>query len=206
MKKIIFTLAMMVSSMFAFAQYEVGTFSICPQVGLSASQVVITKDTPTELSVGESRYKAGLVGGLELEYQAKKWLGLSAGALYTQAGAHGRVGSGIDMKYDYITMPVLANFYPCKGLCLKVGLQPSVNLSAKATENGKPMECYGKDNINKFDMQIPVGISYETHGFIIDARYNFGVTNMLKNSSNANTNIGMHNSCATLTIGYKFHL
>lgn len=206
MKKIIFTLAMMVSSMFTFAQQEVGTFSIRPEVGITASQVIMTKDTPTETSIGESRYKGGLVGGLELEYQAKKWFGVSAGALYTQAGANGKEGTGIKLKYDYVTMPVLANFYPCKGLCLKVGVQPSVNINAKATANGAAMAGYGQDNIKKFDMQIPVGISYETHGFIIDARYNFGVTNMFKCSSDATRKFSMHNSCATLTVGYKFQL
>lgn len=207
MKKVIFTLVMMVSSMVTFAQNEVGKFSIRPEAGIVASQVLITEDKGhNDLYIGESNYKGGLTGGVEVEYQAKKWLGFSAGALYTQLGANGKDGKGINMKYDYITVPVLANFYPCKHLCLKVGLQPSVNINSSATRNGQPMTAFQGDNIRKFDLQIPVGVSYETHGFIVDARYNIGAINMFKDGRDGRSTFGMNNSYATLTVGYKFSL
>lgn len=206
MKKIIFTLVMMVSSMVTFAQNEVGKFSITPKAGVVASQVMITEDSGSSMQIGESRYKAGLTGGVELNYQAKKWFGISAGALYTQLGANGREGKDIKLNYDYITTPVLANFYPCKGLCLKIGVQPSFNINAKATEKGHPMEHFGSDNIRKFDVQVPVGISYETRHFIIDARYNVGVMNMFKKATENGSTFRMNNSYATLTVGYKFNL
>lgn len=207
MKKVIFTLVMMVSSMVAFAQNEVGKISIRPEFGIVSSQLSAKEDTGFGEESLESRFKTGIMGGVEAEYQANEWLGISAGALYTQLGAKGKEGSGIKINYDYIAVPVLANFYPCKGLCLKVGLQPAFNLSAKVNTEGPAKYVFGSDNLRKFDLQVPVGVSYEIRGFVIDARYNVGAVNLFKNGLDASgSKFSLYNGYASLTIGYKFNL
>ena len=205
MKKIILTLVMIASAMSSFAQYEKGTVSICPQVGLTGSQVITTTHDDWKRTIGESRYRLGFTAGAEVEYMNKSWMGLSAGAFYNQQGARG-YHNDINLKYDYVTVPVLANFYPCKHLCLKVGLQPAFNVNAKATQKGEPFEGFGADGIRKFDLQVPVGVSFETKGFIVDARYAIGTINMLKYGDFGNKCCTMNNSTFTLTVGYKFHL
>ena len=55
---------------------------------------------------------------------------------------------------------------------------------------------------------IPVGISYEYEDFVIDARYNIGLTDVYK-KDNVITNLalkGTKNSVIQLTLGYKFDL
>lgn len=62
------------------------------------------------------------------------------------------------------------------------------NPYAKATE----------DAIKGFELSIPVGLSYEISDFVIDARYNFGVTKVAEGDSK--------NSVFQFTVGYKFAL
>ncbi|MBQ0060641.1 MAG: hypothetical protein KBT15_02550, partial [Bacteroidales bacterium] len=58
-----------------------------------------------------------------------------------------------------------------------------------------------KDYFNTFDVAIPLGISYETEdGFIIDARYNLGLLDVIKN----NVDKACRNCVAQITLGYKF--
>lgn len=53
--------------------------------------------------------------------------------------------------------------------------------------------------VNTFDFAIPIGMSYEFNNFILDARYNIGVTKVPK-YGDGYTNV------LQLTIDYKFKL
>jgi len=57
--------------------------------------------------------------------------------------------------------------------------------------------------VKKFDFSIPVGISYEFFNFVIDARYNFGVTKLFDLDK---VNLDTKNLAFQLTLGYKFTL
>ena len=49
------------------------------------------------------------------------------------------------------------------------------------------------------DFSIPVGISYEYNNFVVDGRYNFGVTKIIDGFDSKN-------SVFQITLGYKFDL
>ena len=49
-----------------------------------------------------------------------------------------------------------------------------------------------------FDFTIPVGLSYEISNFVIDARYNWGLTKTIDGVGD-----GTKNSVFQLTVGYK---
>jgi hypothetical protein len=51
-----------------------------------------------------------------------------------------------------------------------------------------------------FNLSIPVGLSYEYQSFVLDARYNIGVTKLVKDADQG------RNSTFSITIGYKFAL
>lgn len=203
MKKLFLSLVMMISSMVSFAQYEPGTFSIRPEVGFNVSKLLLSGATQTGYGFGESYNKLGFVVGAEADYQANEWFGVSAGLLYSQMGANGKSGLDIKINYDYIAVPILANFYVWKGLCMKTGIQPAFCINSKATEKGDNIINWGGDYTRKFDIQVPVGFSYEIGGFIVDARYNVGIVNILKNQP---TSMSFRNSVTQITLGYKFHL
>lgn len=73
MKKLFVMAAMALSSVGAFAQYKAGDVTIQPKVGLNVSS--LTED--------DAEYKAGFVGGAELEYHASPMFGISGGLLYS---------------------------------------------------------------------------------------------------------------------------
>lgn len=83
-----------------------------------------------------------------------------------------------------------------------------INNKVKVSQNGvnaevdleKSLKAAGTDAIlNKADVSIPVGVSYEFSNINIDARYNWGVIKIIDESSSKN-------SVFQITVGYKFAL
>ena len=72
MKKIMMIAAMMLMSIGAFAQNEVGQFTLKPMVGLNLSNV--TKF--------DGKVKVGVAAGLEAEYGITETFGITGGVLY----------------------------------------------------------------------------------------------------------------------------
>lgn len=191
MKKLILVAAIMMASVSVFAQHAPGSLTVQPRIGFSAADFNNTNDT---------KARVGMVVGPEFEYTVGNRFSLAFGLNYSQQGAE---MDKVDVKYkmDYLTVPVVANFYVLKGLALKAGLQPGFNLSAKMEAN--PAKADFEDAVKKFDLSIPVGLSYEFYNFVIDARYNIGVTKIFDEDK---INLDSKNLAFQLTLGYKFTL
>ena len=175
--------AMMVATLGASAQNEVGQFTLQPKVGLNIS--TITGDG--------TKSAVGLAAGVEAEYGVIEKLGITAGILYSMQGYK---VDGVDKKFcmDYINIPILAQYYVIPGLAVKAGVQPAFLVRASYDGNSFSDAC------NKFDFSIPVGVSYEYKSFVLDARYNFGLTKTAKNADKTK------NSVFQITVGYKLPL
>ena len=224
MKKMMMIAAMMVATVSAKAQFEPGTFSIQPKIGIGLSKVSNMPD------FGEGNYKldrsllGGAVIGAEAEYQIAKPFSLAAGVNYSMQGCQWadddfKVGDSKveikDTKIDlgYINVPVVANFYLFKGFAIKAGVQFGFLVNAKYKQEIKSevgsmktttsFDENVKDNFNKFDIAIPVGVSYQvpTIPIYIDARANIGLKNIAKDSEEK-----VKNQVFQLTVGYKFAL
>ena len=194
MKKLFVMAAMVLSSVGAFAQYNAGDITIQPKVGLSIADYT---------DVDDSKTRAGVVAGAELEYHVSPMFGLSAGLLYSMQGCkHDEDKATVTLKNDYINIPVLANVYVAPGLALKAGLQPGFKVSskAKAKVGGTSVSTdIDDDTFKSFDLSVPVGISYEYMNICLDARYNIGVTKVMDGTDSKN-------SVFQITLGYKFAL
>lgn len=203
--------------------------SLKPMVGLTIANIT---------DVTDNNAKAGLAAGLEAEFSVSPQVSITGGLLYSMQGcciddyetSIGGYSVGTkDAKYelDYINIPILANFYVTNGLALKVGIQPGFLVSAKdkgTTYSGNSEEDWDidiKDNCKTFDFSIPIGISYEFSDFVIDARYNWGLTKVNKRNDNyekdniLNNLLGISsthndksnkNSVFMISLGYKFAL
>ena len=203
MKKIMMIAAMMLLSVGAFAQNEVGQLTLQPKVGINLAKMTGDLDTKT---------KIGLVAGVEAEYGISENFGLAFGALYSMEGFKGNAiafgGTGAsaylidEVKYnlDYINIPILAQFYPVKGLAIKAGVQPAFNVRHKTSSDNDAADKKDIENIKSFNFSIPVGLSYEISDFVIDARYNIGVTSLVKVADQGRI------STFSFTLGYKFAL
>ena len=163
--------------------------------------------------------KVGLVAGILYSQQ---------GAKFSRGYTVGGVSIG-EYKYtaslDYIKIPILVQYYVIPGLAIKAGIQPGFNVRKKTSSDSSLSsdimnslspedravankmiaeddedvieEC--KENVKSFDFSIPVGLSYEYQNFVLDARYNFGLTKAFKN-------LDCKNSVFQITLGYKFAL
>ena len=210
MKHILFAAALLLSSLSAFAQYELGTITIQPKVGMNVSSMNKLKNTSM---------RVGFTAGVEAEYQAWDLVSLSVGAMYSQQGYrynykssyNGELMTDMSERYnmDYINIPILANVYVADGLAVKAGIQPGFCVSHKYREKNNITGRLQKGEVegidSKFDFSIPVGVSYELPiGITFDARYNIGVTKVLRQQQeNGKYKVG-YNSVFQLTIGYKF--
>ena len=184
--------ALMVAALSANAQNEVGQFTLQPKAGINIS--TITGD-------GDQKAKIGLVAGVEAEYGIAEKFGIAFGALYSMEGYRLADYAGTDKSLkcnlDYINIPILAQFYPVKGLAIKAGVQPAFNVRHKASFDGNTSTI---DGVQGFNLSIPVGLSYEISNFVIDARYNIGITKIYKDADQG------RNSTISITVGYKFAL
>ena len=163
MKKFLAIAGIVLSSISGFAQNEVGTLTVTPKIGINAANMTTFE---------KSDYRIGFTAGAELGYQAITDFTVSIAALYSQQGtnAHTEWSDGT-IKLDYLNLPIMANYYWDYGITLKVGLQPSINLSAKGTvnNNGQKQECDLDDAVidewgngilvKPVLVSLPVGIS-----------------------------------------------
>ena len=200
MKKVLMIAAMMIATLSANAQNELGQITLKPMAGINLATMTKTDD---------SKMRVGLAAGVEAEYGLAEDLGVSAGVLYSMQGVKGTTniaGVKIDQTYklDYINIPILANYYIVKGLAIKAGIQPAFKVTSKAKFEGsysgsKMSEEENIDGTKGFYLSVPFGLSYEISNVVIDARYNLGVTKAIKD-------VDCKHSWFTFTLGYKFAL
>ena len=214
MKKMMMIAAMMLMSIGAFAQNEVGQITLKPTVGLNIA-------TMTKFDYKKTR--PGVIAGVEAEYGVAEKFGVTAGLFYSMQGvkqdwsesesvANVVVSGGAKATYklDYLNIPILAQYYVIPGLAVKAGIQPGFCISKKYDAEGNVTIAgqnifseseKGKieDGIKSFQFAIPVGLSYEYQSFVLDARYNIYATKAIKDADS-------RHSVFTISLGYKFAL
>ncbi len=182
-----------VTQTFTESWRKAGYVSLKPKAGLNISNLI---------GEGSSNSMLGLNIGLECEAFLLRTVSLSAGVIYSMQGAHGNTiaynGAIINTKInsDYIKVPVLVNLYANDHVAFKVGTQFGFKVydsytlksaaddgSVKASGSLSDVGC----EMNEVEFSIPVGISYEISKYIIEARYNIGITKMCKNANARNS-------------------
>ena len=131
--------------------------------------------------------------------------------------------SDAKIELGYINIPIVANIYLFKGFAVKAGVQfgflttakvkgkmissgggQTITMELEDQKIGKDQKDF-KDTLEKFDLSIPMGISYEFKvPIVIDLRYNLGLTKVNKESVSGVKDY--KNNVVSLTVGYKFAL
>jgi hypothetical protein len=155
-----------------------------------------------------NKMKLGLVAGAEFGYNINDMFAVTAGALVSLQGSKFDDNSyqkDVTTNLTYLNVPILANVYIAPGLAIKAGVQPGFLLSRKTKldelmdiGSWTSVEYTSTDGMKKVDFSIPLGLSYEISDFVIDARYNLGLTNI-----NDTDSYKSKNSVIMLTVGYK---
>jgi len=195
MKKLMMIAVMAIFAMTASAQNtnrEVGAFTLQPNVGLT-----IGSFSGEYITVGgkvDTKKRVGFIAGVEGEYYATNWLGIALGLNYAQQGWK---FNDVKCKYDYLNVPLIADFYVARGLALKTGVQLGFLMNAKWDD------LNFKDDSNKTNFSIPIGISYEFSNVVLDLRYNVALSKVNKNATD---NYKFRSDLVQFTLGYKFEL
>lgn len=224
MKKIVMIAAMMVAAVSANAQFDAGTFSIQPKLGGVGAMLsnVPKLDFGDGLKLDKTAM-GGVLIGAEFEYQLTDMFSMAAGVNYSMQGSAWKDDNVLlggvkykikDTKVElgYINVPVVVNAYLFRGFAVKTGVQfgflVSANMKASFSAESDVVnqtvnyDMKIKDECKKFDVSIPVGVSYQFKvPIVIDARYNIGLTNVGKDSDES-----IKNQVFQLTVGYKFKL
>jgi hypothetical protein len=196
MKKILMMVAVTMMTAVSVSAQSAGEMFLKPMVGGTLS---------TFTSDDDAKMKFGLVGGAEFGYHVADPLVVTAGVLVSMQGAKGKDNQlyrDHSTTLTYLNIPLLANYYIVPGLAVKAGIQPGFLLSSKwkGEENIKgnwvKFDETSINGIEKFDLSIPLGLSYEFSDIVIDARYNLGLTKINEHSA-------PKNSVIMLTVGYK---
>ena len=201
MKKIlVMVIATMMATANAMAQHEEGDNTIQPRIGLTLS---------TLSNMDNAKMKVNLAYGVEFEHFINDQFSVAGGLLFTDQGAKLDYSeSEYTLNIYYAAFPLTANYYVLPGLALKAGLQPAYRVKTQMKEGDtkidldRALELLLDDDdvkMNKFELSIPVGLSYEYNGITLDARYNFGVTKAFSGLDDS-----VRNQVVTITLGYKF--
>ena len=196
MKKFfVMTVVALLATVNVNAQNEEGGWSVMPKAGWNLA---------TWAGDPDATWINGYMGGLEFEYGLTENFGLVAGIHYSLQGEKDDVNK-TKIMFGYTNVPLLAQYYPVKGLAIKAGVQLGFLTSKKATVDGvkydidKIEAAYGTSSeFRSFDLAIPVGISYEYQRFVLDARYNLGLIGIIKGVDDT-----YRNSVFQFTLGYK---
>lgn len=228
MKKILLTaiIAMMATAS-ASAQIEEGCWYVTPKAGVGISDMTsMLFDVSKQ---GES-YDATLkpmvtfTGGVDFEYAIVDQLGFGFGLNYARKGSRTQ-DDLFKIKMDYFNIPLTMNFYPIPeaGLALKAGVQVGFAARKRLTNNGteynadsklagtgftrwgRPVLLYVETELsrkfNKVDFSIPLALSYEYKGFTLEARYNLGLTKVMKEDPESS-----QHRVWQFTLGYKIFM
>lgn len=122
--------------------------------------------------------------------------------LYSSQGAKGK-DEGVDMtlELDYLTIPLMAKYYVAEKFSLDFGPQLGFLLNADAEVMGVSVDF--KDYVKSFDFGLNLGLSYEFNKFIINGRYNIGLSNIWDDEFD-DGDLKNQNSVIQFGLGYKF--
>lgn len=213
MKRNVLVVALLAMVCSMKGQSEVGTWSIIPRVGINSSNMsnqeislawIDVKPTPSQ---EKSMRKLGLTTGVDISYQHAKKFSTTMGVFYSHEGyTYTNFGQ---QTFQYVDLSIVEDFYLLKGLALKTGL-----LLGYLFDNEWKAENVNDSymRFNKWNLSLPIGISYTFHHIVLDLRYQVGLLNMNKHKGEEPVYLPYfhqetyHSNSLWLTLGYNFVL
>lgn len=166
------------------------SFGIGPKVGANFSSIT---------GIDGIKSKTGSYFGVFAEIGVSDKFSLQPEVLYTSQGG---VLNNEDIVNNYISVPVMFKYRLFAGLAVEVG--PKFDFLS----NSKIKVTHFKGDFNSFNFGVGAGLSYRLPlGLSIDARYNFGLSNLNKNISIdgiPSSGQNLKNDVFQIGVGYRF--
>ena len=109
--------------------------------------------------------------------------------------------SDVELKLDYINLPIMAKFYVSEGFSLEAGPQVGFLMSSKIEEDGESEDLKNETSGIDFGLNLGLGFKMET-GLNFGARYNLGLSNIWDFEDS--DNFKNQNSVLQIFIGFTF--
>jgi len=191
MKKISLFLCTLFISAFIFAQQAT--------IGLKAGLNVSNLSNSTGYDMGS---KLGLNGGLLAHIHLNPSLALQPEAVYSSQGAKYTItGTEHTLSLNYINIPVQLQYMFNNGFRVQTGPQVGFLAGVKDKVNDEETGYFTSQDFKTVDFSWTAGLGYlSTSGIGVDARYNFGISDI----NNVGSNV-LHNNVFQLGLFYMLH-
>ncbi len=214
MKKLILFAALLVMSARSFAQPSYGV-----KGGLNLSNISGFSELEDGLGI-RMKIKPSIYIGVFGEFRINDFLGIAPEVVYSRQGTSFGLEGGdlfdlvdnwmdyyydmnirVKMRINYLNVPVMLKFYVADGLSFDMGPQFGFLLNAKiwAGADGESDSSDITESFNTFDLSVGMGLTYNFNRFLVQGRYNLGLTGIVdEDGSNP------HNNVFQLGLGYRF--
>lgn len=143
--------------------------------------------------------KVDLHGGLLFHIHVNDKFAVQPEVVYSGQGAKSKANSDNTINLGYLNVPILLQYMFSNGFRLETGPQAGILMSAKEKANNVSIDI--KDELNGFDFAWALGLGYKSAGGLgVDARYNFGLADIIKDSNNGK----LKNNVAQIGLFYQF--
>lgn len=182
MKKLLFAIAFLYAGTLSAQQFEFGAKAGVNFASLNGDDI--------EGLDGRTGFHLGLVAELPVSEK----FSVQPEVLYSALGATASEGDGT-IKFDYISLPVMAKYYVVDGLSLEAGPQIAINVVAEAEMDGESEEI---EDVETLEFAAGFGAGYQLPmGLFFQARYVLGINEAWEFP-------GLKNNVFQLSAGYKF--
>lgn len=187
-----------------------------PKVGGNLTHLVFSGNKDDMLNEAKMKFASHI--GAFVEVSLNDFFSIQPELLYTVKGArfnkNDEIGYRSAYDYKYLSLPIMAKYYVTKEISVEAGPQFAYLLSAKnrivseeyhSTLGFEEAAVDISDAMHSYDLGVGVGAGYLTKsGFVISARYTFGLSNSLVNKSSSTGVIdNLHNGAVQLSVGFS---
>lgn len=153
---------------------------------------------------GEADMKASVYAGGFMEFRINDFFAISPELIYSRQGFHmEESGTKMNLRLNYLNLPILAKFYVTERLSVDVGPQVGCLLNTKLwmksggeTATVDPNDYWELDE-NSLDVSFAIGLTYNFGNIFVQGRYNLGLTEYAKDADSKN-------SVIQFGVGYRF--
>lgn len=229
MKHIAALFALLGMSTMGWAQVETGTFSVIPRVGLNLS-TISDESLTTDVGTMKSKYKAGAMAGVDLEYRISEPLAASVGAYYSREGCNYKdnvldhpmpgtynVLSRSYFTIDYLKIPVMARWYVTDKFSVGTGVQAGIGLWNRTHTESQKVKVNNGSYTYSTDIEeanvkgnglrnvlwsVPVSVAVEYERVILDLRYSIPLSKVYQ-SDGKHPDGDERLQCWSISVGYR---
>lgn len=146
----------------------------------------------------------GFNAGVYLKLPVTRHLSIQPEVDYSGQGFKETSGGITTTQHEnYINVPVLLKYH-FMGVFVETGPQAGFLMSAKASAQGVSVDDKASYNSADFSWVLGAGVKIPMTPISVDARYNFGLSNIINNGASGTDNSSVHNG--SFQIGIMINL